>query len=167
MTTMIGKTITSLSKIEPKTDDEKDQAIKVRTRAEALLDVWKKISKKEKKEQSSKKQSGNGDDKQKKPSTTVNNSTTNKHPQSPNANHSSANTTTTTTNNTAASSSRVQAEIEPFIPQGMQIETGVSYRTNMRKKFIAYMQMLPQEMSPEEEMEYKERAAWLGKAIED
>jgi hypothetical protein len=42
--TLVGKTITGLTKIQAINDDAKDEAEKVRQKAHGLLITWKKIS---------------------------------------------------------------------------------------------------------------------------
>eukprot|EP00347_Sterkiella_histriomuscorum_P019547 403341216 len=151
--TLIGKTITSLTKIEAINDDAKNDAEKVRQKAAGLLGSWRKISQSEKK---------GGKTEDRKENSKVEGQKNGAKNNASNSNHSSAQLTS---QSKKEEPKQTPDEIQPFIPPGMKVNTGTQYRDSLRINFIKYMQI------PEEGVEYEEivltRAAQLGLQIED
>lgn len=154
--TLIGKTITSLTKIEAQNEDARDETEKVKQKADSLLAKWKKISQKEK-------SSAKGGEERKesvKPSSSQANGGKSSNHGS-NNNHDSAHSSSQLTK-----IPKKESEPELYIPPGMKVNTGTSYRDNLRLNFIRSMQMPPEDSVVYEEIVLA-RAAELGLRIED
>ncbi|CDW76467.1 transcription elongation factor a 1 [Stylonychia lemnae] len=137
--TKIGKTISSLTKIEVKGKDSDNEAQNIRQQAESLIERWRKVSKMEKNKKIEQK------------------------PESkPEPKPAQAQGIVTDSNHSSAGNGSARQGL--FIPLGLKIHTGTGYRDAMIKKFIELMQVPPDEDNYNEDQ--LDCAAHLGNNIE-